>query len=189
MNNLEGLPVDKEAEFELLSSLFAGPDYIFRIASEIQPDHFYNEDHRAIFAKLVKQAQAGEKIEEITFTDGESDERQVIIQRIFDNAITGTAAPHWAKKVRQYAYARAIYNLGHTFCEQASTFQDFESADIFLRTQTEQILSKFNVADTDTYNPEAISSICETIQEKRNNPGIHGIKTLFPLFDRVVKGY
>jgi replicative DNA helicase len=188
MNNLEGLPVDKEAEFELLSSLFAGPDYIFRIASEIQPDHFYNEDHRAIFAKLVKQAQAGEKIEEITFTDGESDERQVIIQRIFDNAITGTAAPHWAKKVRQYAYARAIYNLGHTFCEQASTFQDFESADIFLRTQTEQILSKFNVADTDTYNPEAISSICETIQEKRNNPGIHGIKTLFPLFDRVVKG-
>ena len=188
MNNIDGVPVDKEAERELLSSLLAGPDYIFRIASEIKPDYFYNEDYRAIYTKLIAKAQASEDIEEITFTHGESDARQIILMGLFDNAITGTTAKHWANRVRQVAYARAIYNLGHTLCEQAATLENFENADSFLRGRVDEVLSKYNVADTDTYNPEAIDKICETIQAKRHNPGIHGIKTLFPLFDRLVKG-
>ena len=188
MNNIDGIPVDKEAEQELLSSLLAGPDYIFRIASEIKPDYFYNEDYRAIYTKLIAKAQAGETIEEITFTHGESDARQIILMGLFDNAITGTTAKHWADRVRQVAYARAIYNLGHTLCEQAATLENFEDADSFLRGRVDEVLSKYNVADTDTYNPEDIDKICETIQAKRHNPGIHGIKTLFPLFDRLVKG-
>ena len=188
MNNIDGVPVDKEAERELLSSLLAGPDYIFRIASEIKPDYFYNEDYRAIYTKLIAKAQAGETIEEITFTHGESDARQIILMGLFDNAITGTTAKHWADRVRQVAYARAIYNLGHTLCEQAATLENFEDADSFLRGRVDEVLSKYNVADTDTYNPEDIDKICETIQAKRHNPGIHGIKTLFPLFDRLVKG-
>ena len=188
MNNIDGVPVDKEAERELLSSLLAGPDYIFRIASEIKPDYFYNEDYRAIYTKLIAKAQAGETIEEITFTHGESGARQIILMGLFDNAITGTTAKHWADRVRQVAYARAIYNLGHTLCEQAATLENFEDADSFLRGRVDEVLSKYNVADTDTYNPEDIDKICETIQAKRHNPGIHGIKTLFPLFDRLVKG-
>lgn len=172
----------------MLSSLLAGPDYIFRIASEIKPDYFYNEDYRAIYTKLIAKAQAGETIEEITFTHGESDARQIILMGLFDNAITGTTAKHWADRVRQVAYARAIYNLGHTLCEQAATLENFEDADSFLRGRVDEVLSKYNVADTDTYNPEDIDKICETIQAKRHNPGIHGIKTLFPLFDRLVKG-
>ena len=188
MNNIDGVPVDKEAERELLSSLLAGPDYIFRIASEIKPDYFYNEDYRAIYTKLIAKAQAGETIEEITFTHGESDARQIILMGLFDNAITGTTAKHWADRVRQVAYARAIYNLGHTLCEQAATLENFEDADSFLRGRVDEVLSRYNVADTDTYNPEDIDKICETIQAKRHNPGIHGIKTLFPLFDRLVKG-
>jgi replicative DNA helicase len=188
LNNIDGVPVDKEAERELLSSLLAGPDYIFRIASEIKPDYFYNEDYRAIYTKLIAKAQAGETIEEITFTHGESDARQIILMGLFDNAITGTTAKHWADRVRQVAYARAIYNLGHTLCEQAATLENFEDADSFLRGRVDEVLSKYNVADTDTYNPEDIDKICETIQAKRHNPGIHGIKTLFPLFDRLVKG-
>lgn len=188
MNNIDGVPVDKEAERELLSSLLAGPDYIFRIASEIKPDYFYNEDYRAIYTKLIAKAQAEETIEEITFTHGESDARQIILMGLFDNAITGTTAKHWADRVRQVAYARAIYNLGHTLCEQAATLENFEDADSFLRGRVDEVLSKYNVADTDTYNPEDIDKICETIQAKRHNPGIHGIKTLFPLFDRLVKG-
>ena len=188
MNNLDGVPVDKEAERELISALLAGPDYIFRIASEIKPDYFFNEDYRAIYAKLVVKAQAGEAIDETTFTHGESDERQAILMGLFDNAITGTTAPHWAGKVKQVAYAREIYKLGATLCEQASGFDSFKEADEFLRHHTEQVLSRFNMGSEDTFTPEDIDGICEQIQNKRTDPGIHGIRTLFYFFDRVVKG-
>ena len=188
MKNLDGLPFDREAEQQLLSALLAGPDYIFKVASDISPNFFFNEDHRAIYSKMVAKAQAGETIEEVTFINGESDERQLILQRLYDNAFTGTTAPHWARKVRECAYAREIFQLGNSLVNKASDFEGFQEADSFLREAVERVLSSFNVADTDTYSPAAISDICQTIQDRRDNPGIHGIKTLFPILDRVVKG-
>lgn len=188
MDNIDGVPIDKDSERELLCALMAGPDYIFRIAAEVRPDYFYNDDYRAIYSKLLLKAQAGIEIEELTFSDGESEERQILLMRMFDNAITGTTAPFWAKKVKDCAYKRAIYELGNTFCQQASTLGTFEAADVYLRERTEQVLNKFHASAEDIYDPKAISGICEQIQAKRGNPGIHGIKTLFPIFDRVVKG-
>ena len=188
MKELDGVPFDKEVEQQLLCSLIAGPDYIFRVALDVLPSFFLNPEYRAIYCKLLLKSQKGEDIDELTFADGESDDRQHIIRELFDNAITGTTAPHWAKKVREYAYARSIYELGNTLCEQASALESFEEADLFLRVNLDAVLSKFNVGIDDTYDPKAIGDICQEIQNKRHNPGIHGIKTLFPIFDRVVKG-
>jgi len=188
MRELNGIPYHREAERELVCSLIAGPDYIFRIASEVDPSYFFNTDYRAIYSKLLAKAQAGEPISEITFIDGENDDKAILIMRLFDNAITGTTAPHWAKKVREHAYARAIYTLGTTFTEHASQLESFEEADVFLREKYDAILAQFNVSSDDTFDPEGIDSICESIQAKRSNPGIHGIRTLWPIFDNVVKG-
>jgi len=188
MKELDGVPYHREAERELVCSLMAGPDYIFRVASEVDPSYFFNEDFRAVYTKLLQKAQAGEKIEEVTFSDGESEDRKILLMRLFDNAITGTTAPHWAKKVREHAYAREIYQLGVAFSQHAAQLEDFQEADSFLRSRTDAVLEKFNMGSDDTYSPTDIGEICNTIQDKRNNPGIHGIRTLFPIFDNVVKG-
>jgi replicative DNA helicase len=188
MESLDGVPFHKEAERELVCSLMAGPDYIPRIAAEVDPSYFFSANLRAIYGRLIRTAHAGEEINEITFSDGESDDNKILIMRLFDNAITGTTAPHWAKKVREHAYARSIYDLGNTFLEKASDLANFQEADAFLRSQTEKVLDKFNMGVEDTYSPDDIDGICAEIQKKRTNPGIHGPKTLFPILDNAIRG-
>jgi replicative DNA helicase len=188
LKELNGVPYDKEAETELVCSLLAGPDYLCRIASEIQPKFFFNPELRTVYTRMLSLVQHDRDVTEINMGDGTDQEFRILLCKLYDNSITGTSAPHWAKKVREHAYAREIYKLGEQLKEQACKFLDFDDADTFLRNRVELTTQEFSVADNDTYAPSEIVDICTQIEAKRENPGIHGVKTLFHIFDRVVKG-
>lgn len=188
MNNLDGVPIDIEAEQQLLSSLMAGPEYIHRVATNVSPSFFFLEDHSYIYAKMLTKAQSGEVIDESTMSDGEDTDRVVTIAKLYDFGITGTTAPHWAKRVKETAYAREIYKLGTALQENAKNLDSVEASDKFLRDQTEAVFNEFHTTGNDTFSPDKLKEISDSVQAKRSNPGIHGIKTLFPIFDRVVKG-
>lgn len=188
MNNLDGVPVDIEAEQQLLSSLMAGPDYLFKVATEVKSQYFFLSDHGYIYNKMLTKAQSGDVIDESTLLDGEDTDRVVTIAKLYDFGITGTTAPHWAKRVKETAYAREIYKLGQALQDNAQNLDSVEASDKFLRDQTENVFNAFHTTGNDTYSPDKLGSIAEDVQAKRKNPGIHGIKTLFPIFDRVVKG-
>lgn len=110
------------------------------------------------------------------------------IYEVFDAAITGTTSLHFAKQLKQYAYAREVYKFGDTLHRLAANIDSVEQANGVLQDHYDKLNSEFFSSGSDTYSPEGVGEICDEIHLKRLNPGVHGIKTLFPVFDNVVKG-
>ena len=187
MKTLDGVPHDREVEVELLSALVADQDYLYRIATSIKPEYFFNTAYRRIYTTLLDFAESGDKYTESTLVDKLREEEEHI-RLIYDNAVTGTTAIHFSKRLKAYAYAREIYKLGDTLHRLAGNMDTIEAACGLLQDQYDKLNSEFFNSGVDTYSPEGLGEICEEIHKKRSNPGIHGIRTLFPVFDNVVKG-
>ena len=187
MKTLDGVPHDREAEGQLLSALVADQNYLYRIATVVKPDYFFNVPCRRIYSQLLKIAEAGDQYTESTLVDALPDD-ETAIRGVYDNAITGGVSIHFAQRVKQYAYAREVYKFGDTLHKLAANLDSVEQANGILQDHYDKLNSEFFSSGSDTYSPEGVGEICEEIHLKRKNPGVHGVKTLLPVFDNVVKG-
>ena len=69
MKTLDGVPHDREVEVELLSALVADQNYLYRIATSIKPEYFFNTAYRRIYTTLLDFAESGDKYTESTLVD------------------------------------------------------------------------------------------------------------------------
>ena len=181
----ELLPENEEAENCLLGSLFQDSDYAPRVCMMLQSSDFNSPLNRGIYDGILNCVEADRSISVSTVVaEGGDIVRASLLE---DYVPTATACMHWADEVRRASLVRSIYKYGHSLINAAKLDNDQEDIDAVLSGGYEDLLG-FNQGGDDIFTGDGIGNLCESIKQKRGNPGIHGIRTLFPLFDNVVKG-
>jgi len=183
------LPRDVESESVVLGSLFRDETYIHRVALMLESSDFYSPNHRGVYNAMLSLSEKGLPIGVLTLIEEGADQQTVL--KLEDLTPTATACMHFAQKVKNTAYQREVYRYGYHLlkvskqCEEPTAIEDITEA---VGLGYENILNKSTGKGDDVYTGSGITGICETIKDKRGHPGIHGIRTQFPLFDKVVKG-
>ena len=188
---VDNLPYDIESEDQVLGSIFRDPSYLDRVAMMLEPSDFYNGNNRKLYNSMLNLGERGDPVNNplMLIEDGAD---QVTALRMEDMVPTATACMHWAKKVKDVSYQREVFKyavqlINASKMEDDGQLKDIDATREQLNLGFEDIISLERVGD-DVYSTQEIGDICDTIKKKRGNPGIHGIRTLFPLFDRIVKG-
>ena len=183
------LPRDVESESVVLGSLFRDETYIHRVSLMLDSADFYSPNHRVVYNAMLSLSEKGVPIGVLTLIEEGADQGTVL--KLEDLTPTATACMHFAQKVKNTAYQREVYRYGYHLlkvskqCEEPTAIEDITEA---VGLGYENILNKSTGKGADVYSGDGITGLCDTIKDKRKNAGIHGIRTQFPLFDRVVKG-
>ena len=183
------LPRDVESESVVLGSLFRDETYIHRVSLMLDSADFYSPNHRGVYNAMLSLSEKGVPIGVLTLIEEGADQGTVL--KLEDLTPTATACMHFAQKVKNTAYQREVYRYGYHLlkvskqCEEPTAIEDITEA---VGLGYENILNKSTGKGDDVYSGDGITGLCDTIKDKRKNAGIHGIRTQFPLFDRVVKG-
>jgi replicative DNA helicase len=183
------LPHDIESESAVLGSLFIDETYIHRVAMMLESSDFYSPNHRGVYNSMLSLTEKGVPIGVLQLIEEGADQGTVLA--LEDVTCTATACMHFAQKVKDIAYQREVYRYGYNLIQISkksdapSIMEDITEA---VGLGYENILNKSTGKGDDVYSSDGITGLCDTIKDKRGKPGIHGIRTQFPLFDRVVKG-
>ena len=183
------LPRDVESESVVLGSLFRDETYIHRVSLMLDSADFYSPNNRGVYNAMLSLSEKGVPIGVLTLIEEGADQGTVL--KLEDLTPTATACMHFAQKVKNTAYQREVYRYGYHLlkvskqCEEPTAIEDITEA---VGLGYENILNKSTGKGDDVYSGDGITGLCDTIKDKRKNAGIHGIRTQFPLFDRVVKG-
>ena len=183
------LPHDIQSEAVVLGSLFRDETYIHRVAMMLESGDFYSPNHRGVYNAMLSLTEKGIPIGVLQLIEEGADQGTVLV--LEDVTPTATACMHFAQKVKDTAYQREVYRYGYNLIQvskksdEPSIMEDITEA---VGLGYENILNKSTGKGDDVYSSDGITGLCDTIKNKRGKPGIHGIRTQFPLFDRVVKG-
>ena len=183
------LPHDIQSEAVVLGSLFRDETYIHRVAMMLESGDFYSPNHRGVYNAMLSLTEKGIPIGVLQLIEEGADQGAVLA--LEDVTPTATACMHFAQKVKDTAYQREVYRYGYNLIQvskksdEPSIMEDITEA---VGLGYENILNKSTGKGDDVYSSDGITGLCNTIKNKRGKPGIHGIRTQFPLFDRVVKG-
>ena len=172
-------PTDLEAEKCLLGSLIKEPDYIHRVGNIVDVKDFSDYGHQGLYSNMLRLAGDGTAITRETL--GQLSDDQLVRDILEGYIADASACIHWANRVRAVAFERGVFDYGGRLQKGG------EDIRVLLTDGYEQLI-EFGEVENDVYEPSQIADICDEIQRKCLNPGIHGIRTLFPIFDSVVKG-
>ena len=174
-------PTDLEAEKCLLGSLIKEPDYIHRVGNIVDTEDFHVLGHRRLYSNMLRLSGDATPITRETLLELDIDGQSY---EILENYVqTSQGCIHWAQRVRAVSFERKVFNYGGRLQVPG------ESDDIReVLTSGYEELIEYGSVENDVYEPQDLAEVCDEIQRKCLNPGIHGIRTLFPIFDSVVKG-
>ena len=184
------LPHDVDSEAQVLGSIFKDESYIHRVALMLESSDFYSPNYRGVYNAMLSLSEKGVPIGVLQVSEEGSDQGTVL--QLEDLTPTATACMHSAQKVKDTASQRDVYRYGYHLTQvskmNGNILQPMEDIIDAVGRGYENILNKSTGKGDDVYSGTGITGICDTIKDKRGNPGIHGIRTQFPLFDKVVKG-
>ena len=181
---------DVESEAQVLGSIFKDETYIHRVALMLESSDFYSPNLRGVYNAMLSLSEKGTPIGVLQLIEEGADQMSVL--KLEDITPTATACMHFAQKVKDTAYQREVYRYGYYLLQiskmNGSSPQSMDDITEAVGRGYENILNKGTGKGDDVYTGSGITVICDTIKGKRSHPGIHGIRTKFPLFDKVVKG-
>jgi len=184
------LPRDIDSEAQVLGSIFKDETYIHRVALMLESSDFYSPNYRGVYNAMLSLSEKGTPIGVLQLIEEGAD--QMAVLKLEDITPTATACMHFAQKVKDTAYQREVYRYGYHLLQiskmNGSSPKSMDDITEAVGRGYENILNKGTGKGDDVYTGSGITGICDAIKDKRGNPGIHGIRTQFPLFDKVVKG-
>ena len=184
------LPHDVDSEAQVLGSIFKDETYIHRVALMLESSDFYSPNLRGVYNAMLSLSEKDVPVGVLQLIEEGADQGTVL--RLEDLTPTATACMHFAQKVKDTAYQREVYRYGYHLTQvskmNGNILQPMEDIIDAVGRGYENILNKSTGKGDDVYTGAGITDICDTIKDKRSHPGIHGIRTQFPLFDKVVKG-
>ena len=172
-------PTDLEAEKCLLGSLIKEPDYIHRVGNIVNIGDFYEIRHKQLYANMLRLAGDGSPVNVQTLAG--IDGGQGLCNGELEYIQTGEGCIYWSQRVRAVAFERAVFDYGGRLQQGGEGIRR-------VLTEGYEVLLTNGEVENDVYEPQDLAEVCDEIQRKCLNPGIHGIRTLFPIFDSVVKG-
>lgn len=180
-------PYDDLAERGVLGAILEKEEYLSRVSSILDPEHFYKESHAIIYRKMLEMDRMGIPIDSISlYNELQSDNVSIAVGGVY--YITGLAAEgdfseshikHHAEIIREKANLRKIIKVSYGALGKAYN-QSEPSQNLLAHTEYE-LKQIYNVAED--YNLE--SEIAETI-ESIYYPNL--IKTGLPQIDILTGG-
>lgn len=123
----EGVPVNRAAEQAVIGSMMLNPNVIDEVALLLKYDDFWGEDHREIFAQLIKQHEEGKKFDVMVFANRltkagmmELCGGPVYLGELALAVPTAGNYAYYAAIVREYAQRRRLLLVGYDCVSKAS---------------------------------------------------------------------
>ena len=190
-------PQSIESERALLGALLLKPDAIHDVADTINPDSFYAEKHRLIYAAMRELSGRGEPIDQLTLSE------RLINQDLLERAggrsylaELADAAPapgnyaHYAELVARKHVMRSLIDAAYEIGESA--FDDARDAPEVLDEAEKKIYAIGNA--TASHKFVAISDKVHDAWERlealsKKEDGIRGVPSGFPALDSLLSGF
>lgn len=182
-------PHDLVAEQAVLGSVLVDPESLGNVIEWLMPEHFYRENHGAVYAAYRALFSAGEPIDQITVSDAL--DRAGALQRCGGRAQIATLAEqtptsanivHYGRIVQQKWRRRRAITIGGEITASAWD-EDLDELEIATRAQT----LAFGLSDAaNRFEPEPLNGMLDSYLEgladaMQNGPP--GLKTGFSDFD------
>src|SRR5690606_8997880 len=127
--NLNDLPKSSEAihaEQSVLGALLIDNEALYRIP-DLQPEHFYRNDNREIFAEISRQIVAGKKCDVITVFDvlgSKVEDCLVYLNQLTQSVFTSSSVGRYSDMVIDRAMKRSMASLGGEMMELQGSPED-----------------------------------------------------------------
>lgn len=144
MTDHEDHTVSIRAEQAVLGSLLIDNDAIDRCI-DLEPQHFYREDHRLIYGEIQRQAKAGQRADVMTITDALHDRVADCMKycaKLRISAVTSANIARHAEIVRDKADKRALVAISMEAQELAASHQDSASCVDLVASKLEELTSR-----------------------------------------------
>ncbi|MCK6506683.1 replicative DNA helicase [Myxococcota bacterium] len=177
---------------------------VLAIAEFLEPDDFFSDKHKALFALLVEMANKEEPTEVLAVVEriaaagrGEEMGGLAYVSALIDQVPSAESVEYYARIVRQRAVARRLVNASREIGERALSGQDdltelldFAESSIFEVTQQKSSQDWFSlseVVDAEFLRIEALAKAWA--ESDGTNRGLTGVTTGFVDLDRKLSGF
>lgn len=176
------------AEQSLLGALILDSEAMDRVP-DIKAEHFYNADHRAIFAEICKQVAAGKTVDPLTLFDqlgGKIDNCLPYLTTLVGSVGSSAGAARYAAIVMDRALKRSVAALGGEMMEMRDSLTPADQIIDTLAAKVE-VLAQKQTRQEPLKLSDMLGSYVEVIQSRIDGK-IKPISTGFADLDKRLDG-
>jgi replicative DNA helicase len=189
LNDLPSRMIAVEAEQSVIGALLLDNHAIDRIG-DLQTEHFYRHEHRAIYTEICKQIAAGKTCDVISLHLALADKLEAslsYLNEIAQNTPSSANIKRYADMVIDRALKRSLYTLGSEAQDMASTAPD-DGASLVDQVATKiDALAQKRVRSVPVRMSESLGDYVELLEERMAGR-IKPIATGFTDLDRKMDG-
>lgn len=189
--NLNDLPKSSEAihaEQSVLGALLIDNEALYRIP-DLQPEHFYRNDNREIFAEISRQIVAGKKCDVITVFDvlgSKVEDCLVYLNQLTQSVFTSSSVGRYSDMVIDRAMKRSMASLGGEMMELQGSPEDATVLVDRMAAKLEALSHKKTVQEPQKLG-DMLSPYMDVIQDRMDGK-IKPIQTGFVDLDKRLDG-
>jgi len=190
-------PHHLEAEQAVIAAVVLDNQALITAVEMLEPDDFYLQAHRVIFAAMQELFNRGMPVDYITLTDHlQATNRLELaggpagVSNLAGRISTAANVRYWAGIVKDKSLLRRMIAAGTALVTEA--FGEPESVDEFLDRAENKILEIGSLQTRVTYQPlnALVKESFKIIEDLENRKGmITGVATGFPDLDRLTSGF
>jgi replicative DNA helicase len=176
------------AEQSLLGALILDSEAMDRVP-DIKAEHFYNADHRTIFAEICKQVAAGKTIDPLTLFDqlaGKIDNALPYLNSLVASVGSSAGAARYAGIVLDRALKRSVAALGGEMMEMRASLTPADQIIDSLAAKVEALAQK-QTRQEPLKLSDMLGSYVEVLEQRRDG-AIKPISTGFADLDKRLDG-
>jgi replicative DNA helicase len=194
------LPQNIEAEEGVLGSLLIDPEALDKVTRFLQPEDFYRDAHRQIYASVLRLTAAGTPADLVTICDDLEREGQLenvgaasYITSLISRVPTSGNIAYYARIVERTALLRLLIHTAGKIAAVAFEYQDPDVSGAL--SQAEKLIfalsQRFLLGSrSDVLMEELISTYMATLDDRYKNRGrITGVPTGYEDLDRLLGGF
>lgn len=194
-------PYSTDAEQAVLCAVLQDADAMAEAAPLLKPDYFFHEHHRIIYSACLELFKAGERVDILIVSEMLKDDSRLWDvggrSYLMDLAsgfpastgfVTSNSVRYWAKRVKDMAQRRAVWQAGYELIETAS---DTRKPD-YMETATASLMAIAQEYDpeTETTANTALDEAFQRLYERATNPlGVVGLPTGIRSLDKMTGGF
>ncbi|MCX8008840.1 MAG: replicative DNA helicase, partial [Patescibacteria group bacterium] len=189
-------PHDDAVEKSLLGAILIDKDTLIAVAEFLRPEHFYSEQHGAIFQAMLTLFEHHMPIDVVTVTNQLKKDGNLkvvggssYVSELLTVTPTSAHAEHYGILIKEYYIKRRLISVGAKLTESA--FREEGSVQVILDQAEHEI---FSIAQQSTkrdfiHIKETLTESFERLDElQRNSGGYRGIPTGFSSLDFKLSG-
>ena len=190
---IKQMPVSVEAEQALLGSLIVNPDSFDKVGGFINADDFYVEEHKHIYAALLKMYAQSKTIDVVTLVNtlvelGDRDEAGGIqyITLIAESVPSAANVKDYAKIVKDKSTLRRVINVCNDIEEDAYNESDVRAV---IDSAEQKIFDISHDSSTKEFRHirDVLQNVYKDLESAADNKGsAGGVKTGFSGLDRTL---